>query len=173
MNDNSSGSQLLAYSDANWAEDTTDRKSTSGYYCSLNGGTISWCSRKQDVIALSSCEAEYVALAETCKEVIWLREVVKAFDEPVDERTIIYTDSQSCIGMIDNQKFSNRTKHIDVKYHFIRKMVKERTIELIYVRTDENIADLMTKPLGPTKTTTLRKMAGMEAVNESRIEEEC
>lgn len=161
LNDENGMAQLHAYSDANWAEDRNDRKSNSGYYCSLNGGTISWCCRKQDVIALSSAESEYVALTETCKEVSWLRELIKGFDINMTEPTTVYTDSQSCINIIKNQRFSNRSKHIDTKYHYIRNLVTDGKISLLYVPTAENVADLMTKPLGSIKTAYLRRLAGL------------
>jgi transposase InsO family protein len=171
LNDQERNNSMHAYSDANWAEDKLDRKSTTGYYCSINGGTISWCSRKQDVIALSSCESEYVALTETCKELVWLRAIAKGLDVEVPETTTIYTDSQSCIAMINNHKYSNRTKHIDTKYHYIREEVNSGRVKLEYCPTDVNIADLMTKPLGPTKTEALRRRAGL--IDYTQIEEEC
>lgn len=156
------GGELHAYSDSDWAEDKSDRKSNSGYFTTMNGGTISWCSRKQNVTALSSCEAEYVALTETCKEVVWLVEIARSFDAEINEPITIFTDSQSCMAMIKNEKFSGRTKHMETKYHYIREQVMIGRIKLEYVPTDVNIADLMTKPLGGVKTEALRKLAGLE-----------
>ena len=156
--------KLIAFSDANWAEDRTDRKSTSGHYCNLNGGTISWFSRKQNIIALSSCEAEYVALAETCKEVTWIREILKSFGITTSEATLIYTDNQSCIAMVENKKQSNKTKHIDIKYHYVKEEVERKQVILKYVPTEHNVADLMTKPLGRIKTEQLRKDAGLDFI---------
>lgn len=153
--------KLYAYSDANWAEDKTDRKSNSGYYCSVNGGAISWSCRKQDVVAMSSTEAEFIALSETCKEMNWIRRVVKDFGVNINGPTTIYTDSQSAISMINNQKFSNRTKHIDVKYHYVRDKVMTKEAVLAYQPTDKNVADMMTKPLGGTKIKELRRFAGL------------
>lgn len=166
LNGNKLEEDLHAYSDANWAEDREDRKSNSGYYCSANGGTISWCSRKQDTIALSSAEAEYIALTETCKEVTWIVEIAREFDLKMPEKVTVFTDSQSCISMIDNQKFSNRTKHIATKYHYIREQVTNGKIKLEYVPSQENTADLMTKPLGSTKTEALRRLAGLRDLKE-------
>lgn len=154
---------LQVYSDANWAEDTSDRKSNTGFICKFNGGIISWCCRKQNVVALSSTEAEYVALTETCKEVVWLQEVSKCFDidENVFGRVKVFTDNQSCMAIVKNENFSNRTKHIDTRYHYIRSLVAEGRIYLEYVPTEMNVADLLTKPLGPGRIETLRKLAGM------------
>jgi hypothetical protein len=114
------------------------------------------------VTALSSCEAEYIALTETCKEVVWLIDIAKGMDVNVKEPITIFTDSQSCMAMIKNEKFSGRTKHIDARYHFIRDQVSRGRVQLKYVPTDINIADLMTKPLGSVKTEALRRLAGLE-----------
>jgi Reverse transcriptase (RNA-dependent DNA polymerase) len=151
---------LFAYSDANWAEDRTDRKSNSGYICMVNGGAVSWCCRKQDLVALSSTEAEYVALSETCKEVMYLKRIASAFGN-VDEKTCVYTDSQSSMSMVYNQRFSNRTKHIETKYHFARGQVQKGNIYLQYKQTDLNVADMLTKPLGSIKISALRGMASL------------
>ena len=161
---NNGNEKLTAVSDANWAEDRADRKSNTGFVIFMNGGTVSWCCRKQDIVSLSSAESEYIALAETCKEVIWLRGVLKEMDTKQEEATTIHTDSQSCIAMIKNQRFSNKTKHIDVRYHFIRDQMEKKTINLSYVSTEENTADLMTKPLGGTKVEYHRKRMGLEQI---------
>lgn len=170
MSDKFCGEKLYAFSDANWAEDREDRKSNSGYYCSVNGGAISWSCRKQDMVTLSSTEAEFVALSETCKEISWLRRIVNDFKIEKEASTTIYTDSQSALAMINNQKFSNRTKHIDTRYHYIRDKVMNKEVKLKYESTEKNIADMMTKPLGRVKIQDLRRKAGLLNVS---IEEEC
>jgi hypothetical protein len=136
---------LEAYSDANWAEDQNDRKSNSGYMCML-GGTVSWACRKQNCVSLSSTEAEYIALAETCQEVIWLRNLCKEFE--IDcQTTTVHVDNQSCVKMCENRKFSNRTKHVDTKYHFTADLKSKEVVDFKYCPTEENIADMLTKPL--------------------------
>ena len=164
LSTDASKANFYAFSDANWAENREDRKSNSGYYCSVYGGAISWCCRKQDIIALSSTEAEYVALSETCKEVIYLRRLMLEFNIPLPKTTPVYTDSQTSISIVTNKKFSYRTKHIDTKYHFVREYVEDKTIDLIFHPTETNIADLMTKPLGPTRIRSLRELAGLRSV---------
>jgi len=162
LSDKNNQDSLHIYTDASWAEDPSDRKSTSGYCCKLNGGTISWCSRKQDIVALSSTESEYIALTEGCKELQWTRMISKAFKEiNIPDRITVYTDSQSSIKLITNQKFSNRSKHIDTKYHYVKQLVDNGDIELKYCQTDVNVADMMTKPLGSQKIEQLRRMAGV------------
>jgi hypothetical protein len=150
-----------AYSDANWAEDRLDRKSVSGFYCSVNGGAISWSCRKQATVALSSTESEFVALNETCQEMIWLKRVANDLDIFTSGPVNIYTDSQSVISMIRNQNFSNRTKHIDTKYFFVKDLVAAGEINLVYKKTEDNNADMMTKPLGPTRLKKLREKSSL------------
>lgn len=161
--------ELHAYSDANWAEDKETRKSNSGYFCSLNGGAVSWSCKKQELISLSTTEAEYVALSETCKEIIWLKRLVKFFDVDLRKNIVVFTDSQSCLKMIKNDKFSNRTKHIDTRYHFVKDLVSRNEVQLIYVETENNVADMFTKPLGPIKIQALRKRAGIVDVPVSAL----
>lgn len=153
--------ELHAYSDANWAEDQEERKSNSGHFISLNGGSISWRCKKQEIIALSSAESEYIALTDVCKELTWIKEVLRAFDITSTDPTTVLTDSQSCISMIRNQRFSHRSKHIDVRYHYLKQQVEIGNVQLKYVPTEHNTADLMTKPLGPIKTQYLRGKAGL------------
>lgn len=153
---------LSAYSDANWAEDQTDRKSNTGFFCTINGGALGWCSRKQDLVTLSSTEAEYVALSETCKEMLWIKRLIRELEVDVDCKIRIFADNQSSIKITENDKFSNRTKHIDTKYHFIKDLAASGELELRYVNTSDNIADLMTKPLGGTKIVQLRRLAGLK-----------
>lgn len=159
---NEETTNLMVYSDANWAEDREDRKSTSGFAIKLFGGTISWSSKKQDIVALSSAESEYVALTEACKELIWIKEVLRGFDVFENTPTTTLTDSQSVIALMTNQRFSHRSKHIDLRYHFLKHQVEEGNITLKYVPTEENVADILTKPLGFIKTQYLRKLLGVE-----------
>lgn len=163
-----SGNELLVYSDANWGENRIDRKSNSGFVVLLNKGLISWCCRKQNLVTLSSSEAEYVALNETAKELTWLECLIGDFEVRVDKPITILTDSQSCMAMIKDSKLSCRTKHIDIRFHYVKEKVEHGDIRLQYVCTEENVADLLTKPLGAGRISKLRKMIGVQ-----QIEEEC
>lgn len=146
---------LIGYTDANWSENRIDRKSNSGHVFMLNGGTISWSCRKQVSVSLSSTEAEYIALSEGCQELVWIKGICSDLKVKCGQTTI-HADNQSCIKMVENEKFSNRTKHIDTRYHFIRDMKEKGDIQLEYVPTEDNIADLLTKPLGPKRIDYLR-----------------
>jgi hypothetical protein len=156
-------SELHAFSDSDWAESREDRKSHSGLYCFVNGGAIMWSCRKQSVTALSSAEAEYVALSETSKEVLWLRRIAEHFEIKSTGPTRVLTDSQSAMAMVENDRFSHRTKHIDTKFHFVKSLVEEKVIKLEYEPTASNVADLLTKPLGGNKIAQLRELAGLHS----------
>ncbi len=125
------GEMLVGFSDASYAEDKKDRKSTSGYTFISNGGAISWKSNKQPTVTLSSCEAEYVALANAAKEAMWLKSLCREVDKKGrNEPIIIFEDNQSTIMFANNPIQSERTKHIEIKYHYIRERVAEGKIEV-------------------------------------------
>src|SRR5436189_6313179 len=138
---------LQGYTDADWAGDLDERKSTSAHVFLLNGGAISWRSKKQGMIALSTMEAEYIAAAAVVQEAVWLRcllmslEVIPDADDPVK----LLSDSMSAIDYSKDSKFHARTKHIEIKYHFVRN--KKDEVLLSYIPTGEMVADPLTKPL--------------------------
>ena len=152
---------LKGYCDADWAEDNKDRKSNSGYLFTYNGGTISWCSRKQNCVALSTAEAEYVSMTEASKEVLWIVSLLRDFGEVVELPVKISEDNQSALKMLDNEKYSNRTKHMDIKFHFVKHHVMNGNIMFHYCPTEDMTADLLTKPLQGTRIMKLRKLAGL------------
>jgi transposase InsO family protein len=169
LSEESSKGTIIGYTDSDWAEDTRDRKSITGWCIQMNGGTISWSCKKQTMVALSSAEAEFMAMTEAAKELAWIQRVGKCFG--IKEETIkLKTDSQSALAMVENQKFSGRTKHIDLRYHYIKDISEKGRIKLEYHPTATNIADMMTKPLGANRIRQLRESAGINLYN---VEEEC
>jgi hypothetical protein len=137
----------VGYSDASYAPEATDRKSTSGYVFIMNGGAISWKSKRQPIISLSSMEAEYIAITTAAKEGIWIRKLekdIKGKSDPIK----IFEDNQSCIKTAENIIHNDRSKHIDVRYHWIREKVSNQDIMLQYCQTNDMAADMFTKPLG-------------------------
>lgn len=152
---------LTAFSDSDWAEDRTTRKSISGVIVKVLGGPVSWSSRKQDIVSTSTTEAEFYALSEAVKEIQWLKNILLDFDITPEETTTIQSDNQSTIKMIENSRFSSRTKHIDVRLHYVRDCVRQGEISLKYCCSEENIADLLTKPLAGVKTKYLRERAAL------------
>jgi len=146
---------LSAYADADFSSNLIDRRSFTGYVVKLGTATVSWESRKQETVALSTAEAEYMALGDAYREIKFLSMVycaVMNIDPKVCKHIPIYSDSQSAISICNSENLtSRRTKHIDTKHHFIREAVEQLKIVIKYVPTNEMIADFMTKPLPRVK----------------------
>lgn len=140
--------ELLAYSDSDWVEDRDDRKSTSGYLCKLGDGIISWKSRKQATVLLSSTEAEYKALLDSCKEGMWLRQLLSELDLQPDSPIPIHVDNECAECLARNPKHHSSTKHIHARFHFLRECVQEGNGELIHVPTKDMLANTLKNPLG-------------------------
>ena len=152
---------FVGYSDADWAGDLSDRKSTSGYVFILSGGPVSWSSRKQKCVALSTAEAEYVALSAAVQECMWLRQLESELSGDNDTPTVIFEDNQSTIAMAKNPQFHGRAKHIDIRHHFVREQLAHGTIQLEYCPTTEMTADIFTKGLNGERFKNLREKAGI------------
>ena len=152
---------IAGYSDADWAGDHDDRKSTSGFVFMMSGAVISWNSKKQTCVALSTAEAEYIALAKAAQESIWLQRLLGDMGECLITPMTIFEDNQSTIAMTKNPQFHGRAKHIDIKFHFIREQVTAKTVELKYCRSSDMIADMMTKGLCKGQFAKLRSMSGI------------
>ena len=154
---------LVGYSDADWAGDTNDRKSTSGYVFMLSGAAISWRSKKQTSVALSTAEAEYMALSSATQEAMWLRQLFSNLMDnfKLSEPTTIYEDNQSTICMSKNSQSHGRSKHVDIKYHFVREQVERETIKVTYCKTEEMTADIFTKSILNYQFKRLRTQLGM------------
>jgi hypothetical protein len=139
---------LTGYSDADWGGDLVERKSTSGYVFRLGNAAISWQSKRQPTVALSSTESEYMALTLASKEAVWLRTFLLELGLAQDGATPIYEDNQGCIALARNASVHHaRTKHIDIQHHFVRELVEAGTIVLHYLETHDMVADVFTKPL--------------------------
>jgi hypothetical protein len=149
---------LTAYTDADFAADTDDRKSRTGYVLYYNNGPIAWGSKKQSCVATSITHAEYIALYTATKEVVWCRRLLAALGQVQYSPTVIYTDSQSAMRLALNPKFHARTKHIDIKFHYTRDEIVARSIHCKYVPSLLQVVDLFTKPLHPDQFTKLRSM---------------
>lgn len=153
--------ELLAYTDSDYAGDVEDRRSTSGYACLLNTGAVAWCSKKQPIVTLSTTEAEFVAAKLCTCQVIWMRRILKALGQKEEECTSIRCDNSSAIKLSRNPVLHGRSKHIDVRYHFLRDLVKEGTISLVHCGSAEQVADIMTKPVKVDTFQRLRAELGM------------
>ena len=142
--------QVYGFSDSDWAGEIPGRKSTSGYVFMLNGAAISWRSQSQPLVALSTAEAEYIALAEAAKEALHLRKLMAGFehkDPDSADGIILFEDNTACESWTRNEADHNRTRHIDTRYHMIRDNVKKGNIDVNICPTTEMVADIMTKDL--------------------------
>ena len=139
----------------------SDRKSTSSGCYSLGSAMISWFSRKQSSVALSTAEVEYIATCSTSCEAIWFRKLLSRLFNLELDTTVILCNNQSCIKMTENPVFHDRSKHIEIRYFYIRDMMQKGAIKLQYVSTDEQVADILTKPLSRVKFEHFRDKLGV------------
>ncbi|XP_062704578.1 uncharacterized protein LOC134286895 [Aedes albopictus] len=142
---------LVAYSDADWTGDPGTRKSMTGSIAFFAGGAVSWMSRRQDCVSLSSMEAEFIALGETCQEILWMRRLLNDLGEKETTATTVREDNQFCLAFAQSARISKRSKHVETKRCFIKDLCERGTVKLEYCQTDEMKADLLTKPLGAVK----------------------
>lgn len=138
---------LTGYADADWGGDTTDRRSTSGFCLYVYGNLVSWNSKKQSTVAMSTTEAEIIALSLCISEACWLRNMFLELKFDKDLKVIIYEDNQSAIRSCSSHEQLKRVKHLDIKYHFTKEKISEGIVELKYVPSCEQVADVFTKPL--------------------------
>jgi hypothetical protein len=139
--------RLQHFCDADWASDATDRKSVSGYVITMAGGAVSWSSKKQTSVALSTAEAEYIAAMHVAKQALWQRSVFTELDFDIPTTSTIFTDNQAAIAISHHPEFHSHMKHIGIAYHFLRDLIAEGVLNTIYVNTRENLADLFMKGL--------------------------
>ena len=137
---------LVGYSDSNYAGDKVDIKSTSGKCQFLGRYLVSWSSKKQNSVSLSTVEAEYIAARSCCAQLLWMTQTLKDYGIHV-RKVPLLCDNESAIKIAYNHVQHSRTKHIQVRHHFIRDHVAKGDIDLKHVRTDKQIADIFTKPL--------------------------
>ena len=153
--------ELLAFTDSDYARDVDDRKSTSGYVFLMSSGAVSWCSKKQPIVTLSTTEAEFVAAATCVCQGIWMKRILEVLGHSHGDGITIMCDNSSTIKLSKNPIMHGRNKHIDVRFHFLRNLTKEGTIELVHCGTEDQVADIMTKPLKLEVFQKLRKMLGV------------
>ncbi|KAK2417459.1 putative mitochondrial protein [Trifolium repens] len=153
-------STLYGYCDADWAGSADDRKSTSGGCFFLGNNLISWFSKKQNCVALSTAEAEYVAAGSSCSQLVWMKQMLKEYDVEQDALTL-YCDNMSAINISKNPVQHSKTKHIDIRHHYIRDLVESKIVVLEHVGTKEQIADIFTKALDAVQFEKLRGKLGI------------
>ena len=140
-------SKLIVYSDRDFAGDIGDQKSTSGHIFFLGGMAISRSSQKQSIVALSSCEAEYIAATAAACQALWIKCLISELKCEEQMTVKLMVDNQSATTLSKNPVHHNRTKHIDTRYHFIRQCIEDKNIEIVFIRTKNQLADIFTKAL--------------------------
>lgn len=161
FNRNNDMDAIIGYADADWANDVNDRRSVSGNVFKVFGSTVSWMTRKQPTVSLSSTEAEFISLSVAACEATWIGNVLKELSVPIDGPITMYEDNQACIHIADDPREHRRMKHIDVKYNHIRELISNKVIKIEYKSTKEQLADIMTKGLPTNQFVILRDMLGL------------
>jgi hypothetical protein len=147
--------ELIGYSDANWKGCKVDRKSTSGTCQFLGRSLVSWASKKQNSVALSTAEAEYIATGHCCARLLWMRQTLRDYGHKLSKVPLL-CDNESAIHMAENLVEHSRTKLIDIWYHFLRDHQQRGDIEIVYINTKDQLADIFTKPLDEKTFSKLR-----------------
>lgn len=153
--------KLVGFVDSDYAGDEDDRKSTSGYTFLFGGGAVSWASKKQPIVTLSTTEAEFVAAANGACQAVWLRNVLEEIGFDQGKGTILFCDNSSTIKLSKNPVLHGRSKHIHVRYHFLRQLVNEGVIDMEYCSTHEQLSDGMTKAVKLEVFEKLRRNLGV------------
>ncbi|KAM1418768.1 hypothetical protein ACFXTO_022388 [Malus domestica] len=148
---NNGSNHILAYTDADWVGNALDRKSTTGFCTFVEGNLVTWKSKKQTIIARSSAESEYRAMAATACELIWLKGFLSELEFTSMTPMSLYCDNQAAMHIASNPVFHERTKHIEVDCHCIHAQVQSKVIAAVFTRNHDQLADLFTKALDSTQ----------------------
>ena len=156
---------FTAYTDADWISSVDDRKSTSGGAFYLGKNLVAWLSKKQTSISLSTTEAEYIVAATCCIQVMWMKKTLQDMKVSIDEPISIKCDNKSAISISKNYVLHSKTKHIPIKYHFLREKVAQKVVKLEYVPKKEQTIDIFTKPLAREPFKYLREKLGVVSLD--------
>ena len=150
------------YTDSDYAEDIDDRKSTSGYVFLLSKAAVCWSSQKQAIVTLSSTEAEYVAATSCACHCVWVKGILQQFSTKPCQCFEILCDNSSSIKLSKNPVMHKRKKHIDVRYHYLRDLTSQEVVKLVFCGTEEQVANIMTKPVKLETFVKLRSWLGIQ-----------
>ena len=159
--DPSSPERFTAYADADYAGELDSRRSTSGMVVKMGSGAISWASKLQPVVSLSTTEAEYISATATGQEVLWLRNLFSEMGYAIEGPSTLFLDNQSAISVSRNPEHHGRMKHLDLRHYWLRDTVKAGLIDVKYIPTKLMPADIMTKALPKTSVVEMREMLGL------------
>jgi hypothetical protein len=157
------GKVLEGYADADGSM-MEDRRAISGYAFIINGGAVLWSAKKQEIVSLSTTESEYIAATYAAKEALWLRSLISQLFGKTLPATTLFSDNQSAIALTKEHQYHARTKHIDVRFHFIRWIVEEGKLRIIYCPTEDMVADVLTKALPSAKVKHFARELGLVSV---------
>jgi ABC-type molybdate transport system substrate-binding protein len=160
--------KLIGYSDSDHGGDTVERRSTGGMAFYLNENLLTWCSQKQKTVSLSSCESEFMAATAAAKQALWLRNLISEITKQKPKPVTLFVDNNSAIALMKNPVFHGRSKHIDLKYHFIRECVERGQIVVKKVRTEEQKADVLTKAMPAVKLSVMSHLIGVRNLSVSQ-----
>ena len=160
--------ELIGYRDCDFAGDCHDRKSTSGHIFFFGGMAVSWSSQKQSVVALSSSEAKYIIATTATFQAVWMNWLIGELTNNEETKVKLMVDNQSAIMLSKNPAHHNRTKHIDIHYHFIRECVEEKKIEIVFIRSEDQLENIFTKALRRLK---FQEMRGRIGIRNTPMEE--
>ncbi|KZV25304.1 retrovirus-related Pol polyprotein from transposon TNT 1-94 [Dorcoceras hygrometricum] len=155
--------KLVGFSDSDWGGSIDDMKSTSGYCFTLGSGVFSWSSKKQEIVAQSTAEAEFIAATAAVNQSLWLRKILFDLSLEQTQSTEIHVDNQAAIAISKNPVFHGKTKHFNIKLFFLREVQKNGAVTLVYCRTEDQAADVFTKPLPISKFEFLRTKLGVSS----------
>ena len=158
-----SNSCLVGYSNADWAGSVDDRKSTSGGCFYLGNNLVSWMSKKQNFVSLSTAEAKYITAGSCCTQLLWMKKLLHDYGIPQDTM-YVFCDNTSAINLFKNPVQHSKSKHIEICYHFIRDLVEDKVVCLEFIHTDNQKADIFTKPLDSPWFESLRKTIGVGTI---------
>ncbi|KAH0726537.1 hypothetical protein KY284_002402 [Solanum tuberosum] len=153
--------ELIGFSDSDYAGDLYYRKSTSGYVFMLSSGAVSWSSKKQPIVTLSTTGAEFVTATVYASQAIWLRNILIELNFKQQEATTISCDNSSAIKLSRNLVFHGRSNHIDARFHFLRDLTEDGVIDLVYCKSKDQVTDIFTKSLKHASFVKLRKLLGV------------
>lgn len=145
------GMDLHAFCDADWASDVDKRRSCTGFVTKMSNAAISWSSKRQPIVALSSTEAEYIAISSAVGEIMWLRQMANEMNADMVKKVTLYCDNQSAIKLAESDAFRPRTKHIDIRYHHLREKVDAGIIDIVFTPGEFMTADSLTKAVTKEK----------------------
>jgi hypothetical protein len=156
---------FTTFSDADHAGNPDNGRSTSGYIVKMGSGAISWSSRLQTIVALSTTEAEYIAATSAGQEILWLRNLLTELGYKFSSPSILHVDNRSAINVAKNPEHHGRMKHLDLRFYWLRNEVEKGTISIQHLRTEDMPADIMTKALGRVKVEEMVNLIGLRVTS--------